>query len=847
MAVNLQSQAHRHLLDIIDKLRAQGISRYVDLPEIIVTGDQSAGKSSVLEAISGMTFPTKDNLCTRFATELILRRSPHVNVKVSIVPDADRPEEEQKQLKLFEPTIDASDPQLGDVIEEAKEVMGLNGPKKVFSDDILRVEMSGPEQPHLTMVDLPGLFEAGNSAQSDEDAELVTDMVMRYLMRPRSIILAVVSAKSDFALQKVTRIARELDPAGVRTLGLITKPDTLDEGSASEAAYVQLAQNRDVKFRLGWHVLKNRDYKMRNATSAERDEAEADFLSRAPWTSIDPSHLGVASLKPRLSNVLKDQILLQLPSLLGDVSDGIRTCKEKLDKLGKPRGSVREQRRYLLHTSQNFSRLMQAAVDGMYNDRFFGSARTEKGYRRRLRAVVQNTLTDFRNTMYDKGRSRRIVEVRDDHHEPQECEEVLRSDYVKEVKDLIRRNRGCELPGTFNPLIVGELFADQCRPWTAIAMDLKDEILLAVSETSHDALYHVAVEETAERILQIVNTGIEDLKLELDAAFEQVLEPYTSVHPITYNHYLIRNVQKAQSERRRREITAHIEKVYGQRIFDKADVLMVSGSHLSELLAMQSEIDMELYGSSLAVDYMEAYYKVALKTAVDAVGTLAIECRLLQKLPSIFDPEKIYDMSGDEVSSLAADSEATVNERAHLGEKLAVLETALHELKRLNSFRSVVTENHVGSEAWGEGKRATDVPIDAPNGPAEAEVSMPAEAEAEELAVAPEQDFPEEAPLAEEDALVQEVAPPEEDVPVEEAASLSEVAAEPRADEEIGSILTLEPEPEAERDAYGEEPTQESAMQDPWGLSSKKKKGKKSLHFADDAPEVIEERRRWFG
>jgi ABC-type branched-subunit amino acid transport system ATPase component len=61
-SLELQSKDHRDLLDIIDKLRSKGISKYVDLPEIIICGDQSAGKSSALEAISGMSFPTKGNL-----------------------------------------------------------------------------------------------------------------------------------------------------------------------------------------------------------------------------------------------------------------------------------------------------------------------------------------------------------------------------------------------------------------------------------------------------------------------------------------------------------------------------------------------------------------------------------------------------------------------------------------------------------------------------------------------------------------------------------------------------------------------------------------------------------------
>ncbi|UNI21474.1 hypothetical protein JDV02_007462 [Purpureocillium takamizusanense] len=687
-AVSLPSKTHRDLLDIIDRLRLEGISRYVDLPEIIVTGDQSAGKSSVLEAISGMTFPTKDNLCTRFATELILRRAPHADVKVSITPDSDRPSHEKEDLKKFRPLLAISEAGLGPVIEQAKEAMGLGRPKKVFSNDILRVELSGPQQPHLTMVDLPGLFQAGNSTQSDEDAELVTRMVLGYMKRPRSIILAVVSAKSDFALQAITRHARELDPTGSRTLGLITKPDTLDRGSDSEAAYVNLAQNEDVKFRLGWHLLKNRDFSMRDATTAERDAAEKDFFSQSPWTAIDSSQWGIEMLRPRLSNVLKDQILAQLPSLIADVSEGIKECRAKLERLGPSRETVHEQRRYLFQASQAYSRLMQAAVDGIYSDPFFGSAKTEEGYQRRLRAVVQNTLIAFRDRMSKEGHSRHIVDYVSEVSDPSGRPEVLRSDYVKEVRDLIRRSRGRELPGTFDPMVIADLFAEQSQPWRGILLELKDQVLNAVYQTSMEILQHVAVAETAENIMRVVNSGIDELEQDLDAAVEQVLHPYLAIHPITYNHYLTDTVQKIQRERRQKRLRSHIKAVY-----DSADGWkgQLTRDRVLELLALEDERDelnSELVGSTTAMDYMEAYYKVALKTVVDNVSTHAIECSLIQKLPSVLDTEKIHEMSDAEVAQLAADSEASVHERSRANEKLDVLEKALHELRQLDGFRS---------------------------------------------------------------------------------------------------------------------------------------------------------------
>lgn len=180
----------------------------------------------MLKAISGVSFRVKSNLSTRFPTELILRKTSQMNVSVSIVPHQARTESERLALSSFHEKLESFEG-LSNLIENAKAAMGISTHDKAFSKDLLRVEVSGPNRPHLTIVNLPELIHSETKQQSTSDIELVQDVVQSYMKESRSIILAVVSAKNNYANQIVLKLARAADKKGNRTLGVITKPDTL--------------------------------------------------------------------------------------------------------------------------------------------------------------------------------------------------------------------------------------------------------------------------------------------------------------------------------------------------------------------------------------------------------------------------------------------------------------------------------------------------------------------------------------------------------------------------------------------------------------------------------------------
>ena len=609
----LCSQDQLALLDSIDRLRMQGINNYVSLPQIIVCGDQSSGKSSVLEALSGVSFPIKSNLCTRFPTEVVLRRTSHFSASVSIIPHESRTESEREALSGFRQEL-ASFDELPVLVENAKAAMGINPHGKAFSKDILRIEITGPDRPHLTIVDLPGLIHSGTKNQTNSDVDLIKTVVQSYMKQQRCIILAVVSAKNDFANQVVLSLARDIDKSGNRTLGVITKPDMLHPGSESEALYLSLARNQEVEFRHGWHVLRNIDSEKDTKSLTERDAKETEFFSSGVWTGLPLSRLGIEKLRERLSKLLLSHIASELPSLVEEIETKYNSCHRQLVHLGESRVSPEDQRRYLLQLSQSFQELVKTSVGGNYNSPFFRDAQTETGYQQRIRAIIQNLNEDFASEISLRGHYREITDQEQDDtsNESRGATRLSRERFILHIKDLQKRTRGRELPGTFNPIIVADLFLEQSRPWEAIVRQHVQKVWDAASCFIKLVVAHTADASAAKALeLEVIGPAMDGILKEMRDKTTELLKPHQNSHPITYNHYFAETLQNMRRERQKNpeEILKHY---FGVSSLD-GDKRLNGSFNLRDLaksLKESNEPDMKNFAATEALDCLNAYYKV---------------------------------------------------------------------------------------------------------------------------------------------------------------------------------------------------------------------------------------------
>ena len=203
-------------------------------------------------------------------------------------------------------------------------MMGLvpqdSGSKNTISKDVLRLEISGPKEDHLSVIDVPGIFKRTTSGvPTRSDMEMVAGMVHNYMKNPRSVILTVVSANVDIATQEILEKAEEVDPHGIRTLGVLTKPDLVDKGAEKDV--IDLVEGRKHQLKLGWHVLRNAGQAELGNPVADRDATERNFFAeQPPWNTLGNGRVGIVSFRDRLQEIIADHVRREFPKVRSSTS-----------------------------------------------------------------------------------------------------------------------------------------------------------------------------------------------------------------------------------------------------------------------------------------------------------------------------------------------------------------------------------------------------------------------------------------------------------------------------------------------------------------------------------------------
>lgn len=165
-------------------------------------------------------------------------------------------------------------------------------------------------------------------------------------------------------------LAKVADPGGLRTIGVITKPDKLlQHGARSRKSFEKLAMNdvENREFKLGWYVLKNRDSQSPNYTTTDREADEKSFFAQPSWANFEDSGcLGAESLRRHLNAMIHERIARNLPAIIQETNREISNLKSELGKMGKERSDKQAKQVFLLDIAQRFQDLVHTSVNGAW-------------------------------------------------------------------------------------------------------------------------------------------------------------------------------------------------------------------------------------------------------------------------------------------------------------------------------------------------------------------------------------------------------------------------------------------------------------------------------------------------
>ncbi|KAG2137689.1 Dynamin central region-domain-containing protein [Suillus cothurnatus] len=345
------------LIKLVNRLQDtfSNLGGELDMPQLVVVGSQSAGKSSVLENIVGRDFlPRGQGIVTRRPLVLQLIHTPS--------PDPAAPAYKEWGQFLH---IDKRFTDYNEIRKEIEqETFRVAGQNKGISKLPISLKIYSPDVLDLTLVDLPGLTKIPVGDQPSDIERQIRGLVVEYISKPNSVILAVSAANVDLANSDALKLARSVDPQGRRTIGVLSKLDLMDAGTNA----LDILTGRVYPLKLGFIGVVNRSQQDINSEKSLPDalDSEAEFFrNHAVYRNIAHKN-GTKYLARTLNQVLMNHIRDKLPDMKARLNTLMGQAQQELNSFGDAAiyGDKNQQGGLILRLMNKFAHDFVASIEG---------------------------------------------------------------------------------------------------------------------------------------------------------------------------------------------------------------------------------------------------------------------------------------------------------------------------------------------------------------------------------------------------------------------------------------------------------------------------------------------------
>ena len=330
MLASLTKDHVRPLVELNDQInKLTSHEREINSTRIVVLGDQSHGKSSVLEALSGVDLPRGEDIKTRVPLIMQLRKCADDDDECAYIS--------RSGVTPVKIALDA----VASKVDEF--TAAIAGDSKAVCDQPINLKIVRHDQDDMTLVDLPGITRVAREGQGSDGKvleEMILKMCRKYAEPPESIILNVASAMVDFSTSASLQLSQELDPEGRRTMLCVTKIDQHKESGLAKKLRVAI---ETMKLRAG-HVFAVRNRKQeendRSIALAKARKLEKECIDGneelTEGAALHSFGLGVGTLSAQLVKIQMQRIVETLPSSAKAIRHKIEQLQHRLAEIGLP-------------------------------------------------------------------------------------------------------------------------------------------------------------------------------------------------------------------------------------------------------------------------------------------------------------------------------------------------------------------------------------------------------------------------------------------------------------------------------------------------------------------------------